>query len=59
MVMGPITQGTRRLLMYKWYVVEMVESIIRETDLDPCAEQEIEDLGVSCLFDLSRVCSFS
>ena len=36
----------------------MVESIIKETDLDPCAEQEMEDLGASGLFDLSRVCSF-
>ena len=35
----------------------MVKSIIKETDVDPCAEQETEDLGVSSLFDLSRVCS--
>ena len=34
---GPVTQGTRHLLMHKGYVVEMVESIIRGTDLDPCA----------------------
>ena len=33
----------------------MVESIIKERDLDPCAEQTTEDLGVSGLFDLSRV----
>ena len=25
--------------------------------MDPCAEQETEDLGASGLFDLSRVCS--
>ena len=36
----------------------MVESIIKEMDLDPCANQETKDLGVSGLFDLSRVCSF-
>ena len=36
----------------------MIESIIKETDLDLCAEQKTEDLGVSSLFDLSRVCSF-
>ena len=35
----------------------MVESIIRETNVDPCAEQEMEDLGASGLFNLSRVCS--
>ena len=43
--MGPITQGTVRcLLMYKEHAIEMVESIIKETNL-----------GVSGLFDLSRV----
>ena len=35
----------------------MVESIIREMNVDPCAEQEMEDLGASGLFNLSRVCS--
>ena len=44
--------------MHKGYAVEMVESIIKETDLDPYAEQEMEDLGASGLFDLSKVCSF-
>jgi len=34
----------------------MIESIIKETDLDPCAEQLTEDLGASGLFDLARVC---
>ena len=33
----------------------MVESIIKAIDLDLCAEQNIEDLGKSGLFDLSRV----
>ncbi|KAK9992780.1 hypothetical protein SO802_022483 [Lithocarpus litseifolius] len=36
------------------YAIEMVESIIKETDVDPCAEQETEDLGASGLFDPSR-----
>ena len=36
----------------------MVKSIIKKMDLDPYAEQEMEDLGASGLFDLSRVCSF-
>ena len=54
---SPVTQGTHRLLMHKGYIVEMVESIIKETDVDPCVEQETEDLGTLGLFDLSRVCS--
>ena len=45
--------------MHKGYAVEMVESIIKEMDLDPCAKQETKDLGLSGLFDLSRVCSFT
>ena len=36
--MSPITQGTRHLLTHKGYAVEMVESIIKEMDLDPCAK---------------------
>ena len=34
----------------------MVESIIKETDLDPCAELLTEDLEASGFFDLARVC---
>ena len=57
MVKGPIAQGVvHHLLMHMEHVVEMVESIIKETDLDPCAKQTTEDLGASCLFYLSRVC---
>ena len=36
----------------------MVKSIIKEADLDTCAEQTTKDLGVSGLFDLSRVRPF-
>ena len=58
-LIGPITQGTvRHLLTHKEYAVEVIKSIIKDTDLDPCAEQTIEELGVSGLFDLSRVCLF-
>nr|POF23756.1 hypothetical protein CFP56_13693 [Quercus suber] len=32
----------------------MIESIIKETDLDPCAKQTVEDLGTLGLFDLSK-----
>ena len=53
---SPITQGTiHRLFTHKEHIVEMVESIIKETNLDPCAEQMTQDLGASGLFDLSRV----
>ena len=37
MVSGLITQRTRRLLMHKGYA-EMVESIIKEMEVDPCAK---------------------
>ena len=46
-----------RLLTHKDYAVEMVDLIIKETDLDPCVNQTTEDLGASSLYDLSRVCS--
>ena len=55
---GPVTQGTHCLLTHKGYTVEMVESIIKQTNMDPCAEQETKDLGALGLFDLFRVCSF-
>lgn len=42
--------------MQKEYAFEMVDSIIKETDLDPCADQTTEDLRASGLFDMSRVC---
>lgn len=59
MAMGPVTQGTsRHLLTHKGYAVEMVGSIIKETDLNPCVEQETEDLRALGLFDLSKVRSF-
>ena len=35
----------------------MVELIIKETEMDPCAEQGTKNLGLSSLFDLSRVSS--
>lgn len=56
---GPITPSViRRFITHKDYAVEMVDSIIKEPDLDldPCAEQSSKDLGVSGLYDLSRVC---
>ena len=37
----------------------MVELIIKETDLDPYAEQTTKELGALGLFDLSRICFFA
>uniref|UniRef100_A0A7N2LUF8 Uncharacterized protein n=1 Tax=Quercus lobata TaxID=97700 RepID=A0A7N2LUF8_QUELO len=51
---SPVTQGTRCLFTHKGYAIKLVESIIKEMNLDPCTEQETVDLGVSSLFDLSR-----
>ena len=48
---GPI----QRLVTYKDYAIEMVNLIIKETDLNPCGEHATEDLGASGLYDLSRV----
>ena len=53
---GLITQELdRRLLTHKDYAVEMVESIIKDKDVDPCVEEMTEELGASGLFDLARV----
>ena len=35
-----------------------MEFIIKDKDLDPCADQETEELGVSGLFNLAWVCFF-
>ena len=44
---GPVTQGfIRRLLTHKEHAIEMMEFIIKDTDMDPCAEQTTEELGV-------------
>lgn len=45
----------RGLVTHKDYTVEIVNSIIKETDLDPYGELSSEDLGTSGLFGLSRV----
>ena len=56
---GPVTQDPERhFLTHKDYALEMMESIIRDKDVDPCTEQAMEELGASSLFDLARVCSF-
>ena len=54
-----VTQDPKRhLLTHKDYALEMMESIIKDKDVDPCAEQGTDDLGASGLFDLARVCFF-
>lgn len=53
---GPVAQGPDyRLLTHKDYAVEVMESIIKDKDVDPCAEQATEELGALGLFDLARV----
>ena len=53
---GLVIEGSRCLLTHKDYTVEGVESLIKQTDLDPCAQLGTEDLGVSAFFDIARVC---
>nr|POE84751.1 hypothetical protein CFP56_69759 [Quercus suber] len=40
--------------MHKEHAIEMIKSIIKDTDFDPCAEQLTEDLKALGLFDLAR-----
>ncbi|XP_030967446.1 uncharacterized protein LOC115992821 [Quercus lobata] len=51
---GPVIEGPRCLLTHKDYAVEGVESLIKQTDLDPCAQLGTEDLGASAFFDIAR-----
>ena len=56
-VKGPVSLNpVQRLVMHKDYAIEMINSINKETDLDPYGEHFLEDLGASDLYDLSRVC---
>ena len=59
-VKGPVSLNpVQRLVMHKDYAIEMINSINKETDLDPYGEHFLEDLGASDLYDLSRVCFLS
>ena len=51
-----ILDPIQRLVTHKDYAIEMVNSIIKETDLDPSGEHSLEDLGASSLYNLLRVC---
>ena len=54
--LGPITQEPDcRLLIHKGYAIKMMESIINDKDVDPCAKQAMEVLGASGLFDIAQV----
>ena len=53
---GPVSEGPYRLLTYKDYAIEEVESLIKPTDIEPCDQVGTEDLGASALFDLTKVC---
>ena len=53
---GPIVQGSvRRLLTHKDYAVEVTESILKDDEMDPLAEQGVDEIKASGLFDLTRV----
>ena len=52
---GPVIEGPHRLLTHKDYAIEGVESLIKPTDIEPCDQLGMEDLGASALFDLTRV----
>ena len=59
MTSGPINQGPdRRLLTHKDYAIKMMGSIIRDRDVDLCAELGTDELGASGLFDLAQLCFY-
>ncbi|XP_050259054.1 uncharacterized protein LOC126704055 [Quercus robur] len=51
---GPVIEGPRCLLTHKDHAVESLESLIKQTDLDPCAQLGTDDLGASAFFDIAR-----
>ena len=53
---GPVNEGPCCLLTHKDYAVGEVGSFIKPTDIGPCDLLGTDDLGVSALFDLTRVC---
>ena len=54
--LGLINEGPYCLLTHKDYAVGEVKSFIKPMDIEPCDLLGTEDLGVSALFDLTRVC---
>ena len=53
---GPVAEGPSCLLTHKAYAVEEVGSFVKRTDIEPYDLVGTEDLGVSALFDITRVC---
>ena len=52
---SPVHEGPSCLLTHKAYAVGEVGSFVKSMDLDPCDLVGTEDLGVSTLFDITRV----
>ena len=52
---GPVTEGPRCLLTHKDYTVEEIESLIKLTDIDPCAQLGTKELGAATFFYLTQV----
>ena len=53
---GPVTSGPiQRLVSHKKYVIEMVHSIIKDTNMNEYGKHGTRDLEESSLFDLVKV----
>ena len=52
---SPVIRRPCCLLTHKDYVVEEVKTLIKPTDVDPCAKLGTKELGESALFDLTLV----
>ncbi|KAK9997607.1 hypothetical protein SO802_022293 [Lithocarpus litseifolius] len=56
---GPaIPEEGRCILTQKGYALEQLDSILGKEEADSCANQSVQELGDSGLFDLARVCAF-
>ena len=56
---GPVTQGPdHRLLTHKDYTVEVIETIIKDKDMNLYVEQTTEELRALGLLNFTRVCFF-
>ncbi|KAL0010241.1 hypothetical protein SO802_005349 [Lithocarpus litseifolius] len=52
---GPVAPSTIPLLLrHKQHAIEMVQSIIKDADLDKCSEHETKSLGEVGLFNLRK-----
>ena len=56
---GPVIEGPCCLLTHKDYAIGEVGTFVKPTDIGPCDLVGTEDLGVSTLFDITKVCSLS